>query len=206
MRFLLSFAALLLVVGEARSAQVFENEKVMVTEERIEPGATLAEPGNRPSVVIYLDDGSLEIQPKAGEVRTMAVKRGQTVYQPPEARTAKNAGSSELRFVRILFRSPGLDETWGAAGLSPNYKLLFEHRYDRTYEIKIAPGGSEPQHTHKDRVLVCLSGSRVMHMFPDGSKETAGMKTGEIAWREGGTHVGRNIGDTTLWVIAIEPK
>jgi hypothetical protein len=206
MRFLLIALAFLLVASQARSAQVFENEKAIVTEERIEPGATLAEPGVRPSVVVYLEDGSLEILPKAGEPRTVAVKRGQTVFQPPEARTLKNAGSSALRFVRILFRGPGLDETWGAAGLSPNYKLLFEDRYERTYEIKIAPGGSEPQHTHKDRVLVCLSGARVMHVMPDGRKETAGLMTGEIAWRKGGTHVGRNIGATTLWVIAVEPK
>ncbi len=27
----------------------------------------------------------------------------------------------------------------------------------------------------------------------------------EIAWRRGGTHVGRNVGGTDLWVVAVEP-
>ena len=32
------------------------------------------------------------------------------------------------------------------------------------------------------------------------------LKTGEVAFRAGSTHIGRNIGRTDLWVIAIEPK
>jgi hypothetical protein len=40
----------------------------------------------------------------------------------------------------------------------------------------------------------------------DRAKEPSTLKTGEIAWRAGGTHVGHNLGKTDLWVIAIEPK
>jgi hypothetical protein len=32
------------------------------------------------------------------------------------------------------------------------------------------------------------------------------LKTGEVAWRPGGTHAGQNVGKTGLWVIAPEPK
>jgi hypothetical protein len=42
--------------------------------------------------------------------------------------------------------------------------------------------------------------------MPDGRREAATLKTGEIAWRRGVTHVGHNIGKTDLWAIAIEPK
>ena len=37
-------------------------------------------------------------------------------------------------------------------------------------------------------------------------QEISTLKTGEIAWRRGATHVGHNLGKTDLWVIAIEPK
>jgi quercetin dioxygenase-like cupin family protein len=111
-----------------------------------------------------------------------------------------------LRIVRTEYLGKGRSETWGAAGLAPNYKLLFENQYGRVYDIKIAAGMSEPLHTHHDRVVVCLSGAELQHEMPDGRKETSTLKTGEIAWRRGATHVGHNLGNTDLWVIAIEPK
>ena len=37
-------------------------------------------------------------------------------------------------------------------------------------------------------------------------KEKSTLKTDEIAWRLGGTHVGHNLGKTDLWVLAFEPK
>jgi hypothetical protein len=42
--------------------------------------------------------------------------------------------------------------------------------------------------------------------MPDGRTETSTLRTGEIAWRNGGTHIGQNLGKTDLRVIAIEPK
>lgn len=90
--------------------------------------------------------------------------------------------------------------------LSPNYKLLFENQYTRAYDIRIPAGTKEPQHTHKDRVVVCLSGAKLKHLLPDGREEPSTLKTGESAWRRGGTHIGQNLGDTDLWVIAVEPK
>jgi hypothetical protein len=32
------------------------------------------------------------------------------------------------------------------------------------------------------------------------------LKTGETAWRRAQTHIGKNVGKTDLWVIAMEPK
>jgi hypothetical protein len=111
-----------------------------------------------------------------------------------------------VKLVRIEFRGAGIDDTWGAAGLSPNYKPLFENRYARVYDIRIPAGMREPQHTHHDRVVVCLSGAQLEHLMPDGRIEPSTLATGEIAWRRGGTHIGHNLGKTDLWVIAVEPK
>ena len=77
---------------------------------------------------------------------------------------------------------------------------------DSVYNIHVAAGATEPQHTHKNRVVVCLSGADLIHTMPDGKQEAATLTTGEIDWRRGATHIGHNIGKTDLWVIAIEPK
>jgi hypothetical protein len=179
---------------------------VRVVQRSLAPGETLSLPDDRAGVVVYLDAGSIEAAPAGGESRTQAIKRGDAVFQPPGAGAVKNAGASALRIVWTEYLGKGSSESWGTTGLSPNYKLLFENRYGRAYDIRIAAGTSEPRHSHHDRVVVCLSGAELKHELPDGRTEVSSLKTGEIAWRRGGTHVGRNLGKTDLWVIAIEPK
>lgn len=182
------------------------NDNVLVAEQTLAPGDVVSLPADRPGVLVYFDHGRIEVTPVGGKLRTEAVKRGQTVFQPPQSGAVKNVGLSELRIVSIEYLGKGGAETWGTAGLAPNYRLLFENQYGRVYDIRMAGGKSEPLHSHHDRVVVCLSGAQLEHEMPDGRKETSSLKTGEIAWRRAATHVGHNLGKTDLWVIAIEPK
>ena len=182
------------------------NDKILVVEQTLAPGETVSLPGERAGVVVYLDAGSVETTPSQGKSRTEAVKRGDVVFQPPQSGTVKNAGDSALRIIWTEYLGKGSSETWGSAGLAPNYKVIFENQFGRVYDIQMAAGKSEPLHSHHDRVVICLSGAELEHILPDGRKETSALKTGEIAWRRGGTHVGHNLGKTDLWVIAIEPK
>lgn len=182
------------------------NDKVLVVEQTLTPGEALSLPGERAGIVVYLDAGSVEMTPSQGKPRTETVKRGETVFQPPQAGTVKNAGSVALRVVWTEYLGQGGSEMWGPAGLAPNYKVIFENQYGRVYDIQMAAGKSEPLHSHHDRVVICLSGAELMHEMPDGRKETATLKTGEIAWRLATTHIGHNLGKTDLWAIAIEPK
>lgn len=184
----------------------FRNEKVLVVEQTLAPGEVASWLGDRASVVVYLDAGSIEVTPAQGEPQTETVKRGEAVFRPPKTGSVKNAGSSALRIVCAEYLGKGGSENWGTAGLAPDYRLLFENQYGRVYDIRMAAGKSEPLHSHHDRVVICLSGAELEHLLPDGRKETSSLKTGEIAWRRGATHVGHNLGQTDLWVIAIEPK
>jgi len=203
------FALTLLTVTGAVAGNQTEkvrNDKVLVVEQTLAPGETLSLPGDHPGVVVYLDAGSVEIAPPQEKPRTQTVKRGVTMFQPPQSGTVKNAGSADLRVVWTEYLGQGGSETWGTNGLAPNYKIIFENQYGRVYDIKMAAGKSEPLHTHHDRVVICLSGAKLRHEMPDGRTEDSSLKTGEIAWRRGATHVGHNLGKTDLWVIAIEPK
>lgn len=177
------------------------NDRVIVADETIRPGETVIWPGEHPGEIVYFTDGSLDIAGKSGKV-----KRGESVFEAAREMTVKNTGTADVHYARIEFLGGGLHQTWGAAGLSPNYKVLFENQYTRVYDIRIPAGTNEPQHTHHDRVVVCLSGAQLKHRMPDGREEPSTLQTGEIVWRKGGTHIGRNLGKTDLWVIAVEPK
>jgi hypothetical protein len=182
------------------------NDKVLVVEQTLTPGETLSLPQDHPGVVVYFDAGSVEIVPPQGKPRIENVKRGETEFESPQSGTTKNAGSIPLRAVWTEYLGQGGSETWGTNGLAPNYKVIFENQYGRVYDIKMAAGKSEPLHTHHDRVVICLSGAKLRHEMLDGRTEDSSLKTGEIVWRRGATHVGHNLGKTDLWVIAIEPK
>jgi len=184
---------LLACVMTVRAAETerLRNDKVAAVEYAISAGGSLAAT-THPAVVIYLHGPD--------------VKRGSVFLQTPGSPAIANTGASDLRLLRIEFLGSGSDENWGSQGLAPNYKLLLENRFTRVYDIRIPAGGREPQHTHKARVVVCLSGAELKHIMPDGKEETATLKTGEIAWRGAATHVGQNLGKTDLWVIAVEPK
>jgi hypothetical protein len=181
--------ALFLALSLFGSSETFRNEKVAIVTGSIPPGGVAAAPAGLPSVLVYRKDGS-------------------AVFLPPGKSTVKNTGASELEFVRVDFLGTGEagGQPWGTSGLSPNYKLLIENQYARVYDIKIPAHTNEPQHTHKDRVVVCLSGAQLEHLLPDGRREPSTLKTGEVGWRRGGTHIGQNLGNSDLWVIAIEPK
>jgi hypothetical protein len=182
-----------------------KNDKVVVTEETLAPGEQDPLPEPMSSMVVYMSDGEVEAT-AAGSVRREEVLEGETVFQEAHAGTMKNVGHAPLHFTRVEFLGAGSPEIWGATGLSPHYKVVVENRYARAYDIRIPAGTFEPQHTHHDRVVVTLSGAELEHILPDGTKQPSTLKTGDVVWRLGATHTGHNMGNTDLWVIAVEPK
>jgi quercetin dioxygenase-like cupin family protein len=194
------------IASAAVQTEKLRNDKVAAVDCTLRPGETQPLNGKQPSVTVYFQGGSLEITPEGGKPQKVTVKPGDTVFRPAQAGVVRNTGASEVHFARVDFLGSGAAETWGTTGLSPNYKLLFENPYTRVYDIRIPAGTKEPQHTHKNRVVVCLSGAQLRHLMPDGREEPSTLQTGEITWRLGATHIGQNLGTTDLWVIAIEPK
>jgi quercetin dioxygenase-like cupin family protein len=188
-------------------AETLHNDKVVVFQANIPAGGSETIAGGRPSLTIYTQGGAVEVTDGAGSEKS-AIARGQVVFREAKPHVVRNTGATPLEYTRIEFVTKGEPGAapWGMAGLSPNYKMLLENQYARVYDIKIPAGTSEPQHTHKVRVVVCLSGAQVFHVMPDGRREPSTLKTGEVAWRQGSTHVGQNVGKTDLWVIATEPK
>ncbi len=211
-RYCLPAAALLIAISSPLPAagsthvEKIRNDRVIVTEYTLAPGDSIAIDGRLPEARVYFVDAAFEVTPQGGAPRSLTVKRGDVVFNMPQARKVKNTGSTEAHFFRVEFPGKGSQNSWGTAGLPPDDKLLFENEYARAYDIRIPAGRREPQHTHHDRVVVCLNGAEVEHLFPDGRKEPSTLKTGEVVFRSGSAHIGRNSGKTDFWAIAIEPK
>lgn len=185
---------------------MLRNERVVVFDEIVHPAETESASGGHPGIAVYLRDGTVQTNSSLGQPVATKVKRGEVLFRGPKAALLSNPGSTEVHFVRVEFLQTGKADRWGSSGLAPNYRLLIENDYARVYEIRIPAGVSEPQHTHHDRVVICLAGAQLKHILPDGHEENSTLRTGECVWRPGQTHVGRNIGQTDLWVIAVEPK
>jgi hypothetical protein len=201
---LAAFAAPALV--SAKTVEKIRNQKVLTVEVMLAPGESESIPENYPSMVVYTTEGVADNTGRDGKEHKTDVKAGETLFQGAHSGSVKNAGTTTLHYARIEFLTRGLDETWDTKGLSPNYKMLLENRYGRAYDIRIPAQTFEPQHTHHDRVVVSLQGATLEHILPNGEKQPSTLKTGEIVWRLGATHIGHNLGQTNLWVIAVEPK
>ena len=182
------------------------NERVIAYEQTLAPAEAEAATDNLPSVVVFLSDGTVSDAKAGATAAKLTVKRGQVIFRDANAAPFRDAGTAAVSFVRVEFPGKASTETWGERGFAPDYRMLVENGFARCYNITIPAGLSEPQHTHRDRVVVCLSGAELRHVLPDGHQEDSSIKTGDCLWRLGQTHVGKNIGKTDLWVIAIEPK
>jgi hypothetical protein len=208
--FMLAGVAAVFIAGTvpvfATTTEVLKNDKVAVTEVTLAPGEKEPVAGRHASVVVYKAGEKAEIRFDGGGMERGAIVRGEAVKEPAKAGTLINTGAVSLKVVRVEFLTAGGGEMWGKTGLPANYEMIFEDRFSRVYNIRIVPRGWEPQHTHHDRVVVCLSGARLEHVLPDGSVQPSTLKTDEVSWRLGQTHKGHNLGDTPLWVVAIEPK
>ncbi len=202
------FASIASLAFAAAPVEKIRNERVIAHEQTLRAGETETAGEGLPSVTVFLSDGSLELVSNGTSARaaTRAVKRGDVIYRGPQDGKIVNAGGADLRFVRVELVGKETNIKWGTSGFAPDYKLLVENGYVRVYDIRIAAGHSEPQHTHHDRVVVCLSGAQLRHVFPDKRQEDSSINTDDCLWRKGSTHVGNNIGASDLWVIAIEPK
>lgn len=202
---LLSFLLSAALVCGAEVEKV-RNTRVVVTEITLQPGEMELGRGDKPSASIYFENGSMELKHPGEKPQQIQVKAGEVTFRQPQETIVRNAGLSSIHFVRIDFLGIGSEDTWGTRGLAPHYALLFENQHARAYSIQIPAHTNEPQHTHKDRVVVCFSGASLKHLLPDGRQELSTLKTGDIVWRLAGTHIGQNLGDTDLRAIAVEPK
>jgi len=103
---LLVSCSALFAAGNTRVVRI-HNYRVTVTEYKLAPGDSVSIEGRLPEARIYLADAAFEITPQGGETRSVTVKRGDVIFNMPQPRGVKNAGSSEAHFLRVEFSGKG---------------------------------------------------------------------------------------------------
>lgn len=193
-------------ITHAQTVNKVTNDRVRVTEITLAPGTFDPRTEHRPAFDVFLDDATLAASRAGSPLHPLLVHRGDVLFDPAQSGPMRNDSAAAIRFVRVEFLNDGSSETWGTTGLPPNDKIALENRYARAYDILIAPHQREPQHSHRDRIVIILSGGRIEHTSPDGTKATETLTPDEIAWHTAVSHAGHNLGDTQLHILAIEPK
>lgn len=193
-------------VGFASELEKVRNDKVVAWEEDLGAGEAVSPSTERPALLLYLTEGALTLSPKDGTLTKVNAQPGKVRFEATGFREIRNSSSSPVRLLRVDFHSGGSPEQWGRTGLSAHYQVLLENNFVRVYDIFIPANSNEPQHTHKDRIVVCLAGAELTHLFPNGRTEVSTLKTGQVAWRKGSTHIGQNHSANDFHAIAIEPK
>lgn len=86
------------------------------------------------------------------------------------------------------------------------HKVLLENDRVRVLEVLIKPGETTGMHSHPPNVVYALSTAKVKFGFRDGKSRELEIKTGDIAWSEGGWHEVVNVGTTEDYGIIVELK
>lgn len=79
---------------------LFDNESVLVVENRFKPGAeTPLHSHTGPRVTHFLDGGVVELTPENGEPKRKEVPTGRTVWRTPVTHVVKNVGDTDIRIL-----------------------------------------------------------------------------------------------------------
>lgn len=90
---------------------------------------------------------------------------------------------------------------------SNHYKILLENSSVRVLENTLAPGESDPAHSHPRGWYYVTQPGRMKIVFASGKTEMWDAKLGEAGWIKGETaHTSENVGDTPLTYVLVEVK
>ena len=94
-----------------------------------------------------------------------------------------------------------------AVAVSPNlYRTKLENDRVRVLEYALAPGQTEPMHSHQSFVVHFLTDGRIRATPLGGQSTEQSVKQGDTAWREPMAHRIDNIGPTELRALIIDVK
>lgn len=86
------------------------------------------------------------------------------------------------------------------------YKSILENACVRVLDYSDQPGQKTQEHTHPSYVLYVLSPFERELTLPGGKVLRRQFSTGEVAFFDGQTHTGENVGQTPTHVLIVELK
>ena len=88
----------------------------------------------------------------------------------------------------------------------PFYSVLWENEHVRIVEHYMAPGDSEPMHTHPGMLAYVMENSKLLVTEADGTSNEVVLTKGDFQQLPTWTHSINNVGDTPLHTLLVELK
>jgi quercetin dioxygenase-like cupin family protein len=88
----------------------------------------------------------------------------------------------------------------------PYYSVLWENEHLRIVEHAMAPGDSEPMHTHPEMLAYVMERSKLLITEADGTTNEVELTKGDFQQLPTWTHSIKNVGDTPLHTLLVELK
>ena len=86
----------------------------------------------------------------------------------------------------------------------PFYSVLWENEHVRIVEHTMAPGDSEPMHTHPEMLAYVMESSNLLITEADGTTNEVELTKGDFQQLPTWTHSIKNVGDTPLHTLLVE--
>jgi uncharacterized RmlC-like cupin family protein len=214
----LSIALLLLAQDANYNPVLVDNDVVKILKVVSKAGAKSAFHVHKTNrVMVYLDQGAIDIGYEDGKVEHQKWKPGQVAWSPTGPRhTSHNTGGTSIRVVEVELKQPApstphrRDPKMDPVATDARHNvLLLENDQVRVFRSWREAGKSETMHEHtgRGRVAVLLTDINAKVKSIDGSSSDMKRKAGEVAWSSGATtHAGTNTGAKRFDMILIEVK
>ncbi|MEZ5314548.1 MAG: cupin domain-containing protein, partial [Thermoanaerobaculia bacterium] len=112
-----------------------------------------------------------------------------------------------VAFAAVLCMTATAAVAQDPATVAPgNYKKLFENDRVRVLEVTYKKGAESPMHSHPDHLAYVTAGGKLEFTLADGTKRVVEAKAGETIFAPAEAHSVRNIGKSTVRVLATELK
>ena len=197
----------------AQDGVKFDTPEVRVIEVVTPPGQRSAlhkHDVNR--VMIYLDDGHMELTDPQGKVENARWKAGDVRWSPAGGpHTSANVGSTTYRIVEVeLKNGPGAmpENPLDPVRVDPErYKVEFENPQVRVLRARYGPKETGVLHEHiLNRVIVPLTGQDMKVTTPDGKVTMLRAPAGNVTMGGRAKHEEQNQSLLPFEVVVVEMK
>jgi quercetin dioxygenase-like cupin family protein len=197
----------------AQDGVKFDTSEVRVIEAVNSPGQRSAlhkHDVNR--VMIYLDDGHMELTDPQGKVEEVRWNAGDVRWSPAGGpHTSANVGSTTYRIIEVeLKNAPGAmpENPLDPVRVDPErYKVEFENSQVRVLRARYGPKETGVLHEHiLNRVIVPLTGQDMKVTTPDGKVAMVRGVAGGVAMGGPAKHEEQNQSLLPFEVVVVEVK
>jgi quercetin dioxygenase-like cupin family protein len=113
---------------------------------------------------------------------------------------------SVLLFMGCLFISPNV-QAQDPMSIGKVYKkVLLDNDKVRVMSVIFEPGDAMPWHNHPAHTVYVVTGGTIEITPKDGKPATMELKAGDVVYMEPVTHMGKNVGKTTIKLVVTELK